>query len=81
MKVTVPLEELGVGLQRGRGDMFTIATTLHEQSMHDDEICCFAHDQAERDKWIAIFERMGVAIFDCSCAEAPARCTPTSQKH
>jgi hypothetical protein len=46
--VRVPLRELGVGLQRGRGDMFTIAT-LHEQSMHDDKICCFAHDQAERD--------------------------------
>jgi hypothetical protein len=30
-------------MQRGRGDMFTIAT-LHEQSMHDYEICCFAND-------------------------------------
>jgi hypothetical protein len=78
--VRVPLGELGVGLQRGRGDMFTIAT-LHEQSMQDDEICCFAYDQAERDEWIAIFERMGVAIFDSSCAEAPARCTLTSQEH
>ena len=78
--VKVPLGELGVGLQQGRGDMFTIAT-LHEQSMHDDEICCFAHDQAERDKWIAIFERMGVPIFHSSCAEAPARCTLTSQEH
>ena len=78
--VKVPLGELGVGLQQGRGDMFTIAT-LHEQSMHDDEICCFAHYQAERDKWIAIFERMGVPIFHSSCAEAPARCTLTSQEH
>jgi hypothetical protein len=30
-------------MQRGLGDMFTIAT-LHEQSMHNDEICCFAND-------------------------------------
>jgi hypothetical protein len=78
--VKVPLGELGVGLQRGRGDMFTIAT-LHEQSMHDDEICCFASDQSERDAWIAIFERMGVTIFDSSCAEALARCTLSTQEH
>ena len=74
--VKVPLGELGVGLQRGRDDMFTIAT-LHEQRMQDDEICCFAHDQAERDEWIAIFERMGLAIFDSSCAEVPVQCTLT----
>jgi hypothetical protein len=60
--------------------MFTIAT-LHEQSMHDDEICCFAHDQAERDEWIAIFERMCLAIFDSSCAEVPVQCTLTSQEY
>ena len=30
------MTELGVGLKRGRGDLFTI-DTLHEQSMHDDE--------------------------------------------
>jgi hypothetical protein len=60
--------------------MFTIAA-LHEQSMHDDEICCFANDQAERDEWIANFERMGVTILDSSCAEAPARCTLSSQEH
>jgi hypothetical protein len=38
-------------------------------------------DQAERDEWIAIFERMGVTIFDSICAEAPARCTLSSQEY
>ena len=57
----VPVEELAVGMQRGRADMFKIAT-LHKQ-MLCDEICCFTDDQAEHDEWIAVFRRMGVAFF------------------
>ena len=49
----VPVEDLAVGLQRGRADMFTIAT-LHEGKMYD-EIYCFADDQAKRHKWISAF--------------------------
>lgn len=57
----VPVEELAVGMQRGRANMFKIAT-LHKQ-MLCDEICCFTDDQAEHDEWIAVFRRMGVAFF------------------
>ena len=68
--VEVPVEELAVRCQQGRTDMFTIAT-LHEQKRYD-EICCFADDQAERDEWIAVFRRMGVAVFHCSESESSA---------
>jgi hypothetical protein len=57
----VPVEELAVGMQRGRADMFKIAT-LHKQMLYD-EVCCFTDDQAEHDEWIAVFRRMGVAFF------------------
>ena len=65
----VPVEDLAGGLQRGRADMFTIAT-LHEGKMYD-EIYCFADDQVKRNKWIAVFRRMGVAIFDVSDVQMP----------
>ena len=58
----VPVEELAVGLRRGRENMFTIAT-FHRGRMYD-EIYCFADDQVKRNKWIAVFRRMGVSIFD-----------------
>ena len=66
----VPVEDLAVGLQRGRADMFTMAT-LQEGKMYD-EIYCFADDQVKRNKWIAVFRRMGVAIFDLQQGEADA---------
>ena len=68
--VEVPAAELAVGLKRGHIDMFIIAT-LHENRMYD-EICCFADNQVKRNKWIAVFRRMGVAIFDASDVNAPA---------
>ena len=58
----VPVEALAVGLSRWRTDMFTIAT-LHNNRMYD-EIYCFVDDQVKRNKWIAVFGRMGVSIFD-----------------
>ncbi len=58
----VPVKELAVGMQRGRENMFTIAT-LHRGRMYD-EIYCFADDQVKRNKWIAVFRRMGVTLFD-----------------
>ena len=66
----VPVKHLSVGLQRGRADMFTMAT-LQEGKMYD-EIYCFADDQVKRNKWIAVFRRMGVAIFDLQQGEADA---------
>ena len=60
--VEVPLEELAVGLQPGLANMFTIAT-FYENRMYDDDICCFAGGQAERDEWISIFRRMDVPVF------------------
>ena len=58
----VPLEVLAVGLQRGRTNMLALAT-VHESEMFD-EIYCFCDNAARRNRWIAIFRRMGVAIFD-----------------
>ena len=63
--VEVPLEELGVGLQQGRANMFTVVT-VRDNKMASDDICCFANNQAERDEWISIFRRMGVPVFDVS---------------
>ena len=61
---SIPAEELAVGLQRGRTDMFIIATR-YRNKLYDD-IACFADDQGKRNKWIAVFRRMGVPIFDLS---------------
>ena len=58
----VPLEVLAVGLQRGRANMLTMAT-LYRNEMFD-EIYCFCDDPIRRNKWIHVFRRMGVAIFD-----------------
>ena len=62
--VAVPIEELAVGLQRGRTNMFIIATRNGDQ-LYDD-ISCFADNQEKRNKWIAVLRRMGVPIFDLS---------------
>ena len=37
--------------------------TVHESKMFDD-IYCFCDNSAIRNRWIAIFRRLGVAIFD-----------------
>ena len=58
----VPVEALAVGLQRGRSNMLTLAT-VHENKMFD-EIYCFSANSASRNRWIAVFRRMGVAVFD-----------------
>lgn len=58
----VPVKDLAVGMQRGRVDMFTLAT-LHGNRMYD-HVFCFADDQVKRNMWIAVFRRMGVSIFD-----------------
>ena len=58
----VPVDELAVGLSRWRTDMFTIAT-LHNNRMYD-EIYCFVDDQVKRNKWIAVFRRMDIPVFD-----------------
>jgi hypothetical protein len=68
--VEVPVEELAVRYQQGRANMFMIAI-LHEQKTYD-EICCFADNQAERDEWIAVFRRTGVALVHCSESESSA---------
>jgi hypothetical protein len=61
MLVEIPVEHLAVGLQRGRPDMFMIATLL--EGKIQDDICCFAEDPNE---WVAVFRRMGVPIFNVS---------------
>ena len=76
----VPLEELAIRLQRGRADMFTIATR-HKNRLYD-EIYCFAEDKAERDEWIAVFRRMCVPILHFREASgAGARDVPLDVVH
>ena len=58
----VPVEVLAVGLQRGRANMLTLAT-LYRNEMFD-EIYCFCDNPIRRNRWIHVFRRMGVAIFD-----------------
>ena len=58
----VPLEALAVGLHGGRANMFAIAT--HHKKKLYDEIYCFADNPARRNKWVALFQRMGVPTFD-----------------
>jgi len=58
----LPLEELAVGLRRGRTNMLTIATVHGNKTL--DEIYCFCDDPARRNRWVALFRGMGVAIFD-----------------
>ena len=45
-----------------RANMLTIAT-VHESNLFD-EIYCVCDDPARRNRWIAVFRGMGVAIFD-----------------
>ena len=58
----VPAEALAVALRRGRTNMFMIAT-IHKDKLFD-EIFCFCDNSTRRNKWIAVFRRMDVAIFD-----------------
>ena len=62
LAVHILVEELAVRLPKGCTDAFEIGN-LHENRMNN-EICCFAKNQVERDDWIATFRRMGVAILD-----------------
>ena len=59
---TVPVEDLAVGVQRGRIDMFVIAT--HYRGKLYDDICCFTDTEETRNKWLSTFRRLGVQIVD-----------------
>ena len=63
MVAELPVEALAVGLQRGRANMLTLATVGDKGEMFD-EIYCFCDNPVRRNKWIAVFRRMGVAVFD-----------------
>ena len=58
----VSVEALAVFLHPGRADMFKLAA-VHQNEIVDD-IYCFCDDPARRDRWTAVFPRMGVAVFD-----------------
>ena len=60
--VQVPVTELAVGLRRSRTSMLILAK-LCENKVYD-EVYCFADNHSERNKWTAVFRRMGVPIFD-----------------
>jgi hypothetical protein len=67
----VPVDQLAVGLLKGRTDMIMLAT-LHKGRMYD-EIYCVAAGQSKRNQWIAVFRRMGVPVFDVSEGTENAR--------
>ena len=66
----VPVRGLALGLQRARASMLALATRCSDNTL-DDDIYCFADSSAERNKWVAVFRRMGVPIFDV-CEEGRA---------
>jgi hypothetical protein len=55
----IPISNLEVTLRPGKTNLFQVNTKGH----HDDGVFCFAKDQTDRNKWIAVFRRMEVAIF------------------
>ena len=54
----IPICSLEVTLSPGKTNLFQVNT-----KGHDDGVFCFAKDQTDRNKWIAVFRRMEVAIF------------------
>ena len=60
--VQVPVTELAVGLRRSRTSMLILAK-LCENKVYD-EVYCFVGNHSERNKWTAVFRRMGIPIFD-----------------
>ena len=54
----IPVSSLQVTLSPGKTNLFQVNT-----KGHDDGVFCFAKDQTDRNKWIAVFRRMEVAIF------------------
>ena len=60
--VQSPVGELAVGLRRSRTSMFILAKLVENKVC--DQIYCFAENHSERNKWTAVFRRMGIPIFD-----------------
>jgi hypothetical protein len=54
----IPISDLEVTLSPGKPNLFQVKT-----KGHDDVVFCFAKDQTDRNKWIAVFRRMEVGIF------------------
>ena len=47
-------------------DMFIVSCKTVEPSSPCDEVFCYAADQTARNKWLAVFRRMGVTIIATS---------------
>jgi len=60
--VQSPVGELAVGLRRSRTSMLILAKLVENKVC--DKIYCFAENHSERNKWTAVFRRMGIPIFD-----------------
>jgi hypothetical protein len=54
----IPISNLEVTLSPGKTNLFQVNT-----KGHNDGVFCFAKDQTDRNKWIAVFRRMQVAVF------------------
>ena len=46
----------------------------------EEEVCCFADNQKERNKWIAVFRRMGVPIYNVEEGHTEAVTAPRAHQ-
>jgi hypothetical protein len=82
----VTTNEIVVTLFPGCFDMFCM-TTVHEGI----DIYCFAEDQVKRNKWVAVFRRMGIVVQGAkkslhahssgTCPHDQSRCPPKSNNN
>jgi hypothetical protein len=58
----VPTEKLTVELRPGCTSMFFL-NDADEAALGLEDICCLAVDQAQRNKWVAVFRRMEIPVW------------------
>jgi hypothetical protein len=58
--VRLAVEEVAVSILPGHHRLFTLSSQLGDRT---DEVYCYAEDQRARNKWIAVFRRLGLAIY------------------
>ena len=56
----MPVEGVAVSILPGHPRLFTLSSQFGDGA---DEVYCYAQDQRARNKWIAVFRRLGLAIY------------------
>ena len=56
----MPVERVVVSILAGHHSLFTLSSQGSDRA---DEVYCYARDQRTRNRWIAIFRRLGLAIY------------------